>query len=81
MEEVARKEVGGEKGKKATITWFVMTSGPTRVETEAFFREKNFFGLQEKDVIFFEQGELSFLSALSLFLSTFFLRALSRSLN
>jgi len=72
LEEVARKEVGGEQGEKATITWFVMTSGPTRVETEAFFREKNFFGLQEKDVVFFEQGELvvSFLQPSASFLST-----------
>lgn len=35
-----------------------MTSGPTRAPTESFFKENNYFGLQEKDVIFFEQGVL-----------------------
>ncbi|KZT56057.1 nucleotide-diphospho-sugar transferase [Calocera cornea HHB12733] len=42
----------------ASIPWYVMTSGPTRKPTEAFFKEHNFFGLPEKDVIFFEQGTL-----------------------
>jgi UDP-N-acetylglucosamine/UDP-N-acetylgalactosamine diphosphorylase len=45
----------GSSGRP-TITWFVMTSGPTRRETEAFFREHRFFGLREDNVVFFEQG-------------------------
>lgn len=36
------------------IRWYVMTSGPTRKETEKFFQDKGYFGL--KDVVFFEQG-------------------------
>lgn len=44
--------------KQALITWYVMTSGPTRAETEAFFVKNNFFGLQKKQVIFFQQGVL-----------------------
>ncbi len=39
------------------IPWYIMTSGPTRKPTEEFFNQNNFFGLNEKDVIFFEQGE------------------------
>ena len=35
-----------------------MTSGPTRKATEDFFREHDYFGHQDKDVIFFEQGTL-----------------------
>lgn len=57
LQQVAREEVGGEN--EPVITWFVMTSGPTRKETEAFFREKAFFGLKEENVIFFEQGPSS----------------------
>ncbi len=45
-------------GQKVIIPWYVMTSGPTRAPTEAFFKEKNYFGLDPKHVIFFEQGVL-----------------------
>jgi UDP-N-acetylglucosamine/UDP-N-acetylgalactosamine diphosphorylase len=40
------------------ITWYVMTSGPTRLETERFFEEKNWFGLRREDIVFFQQGAL-----------------------
>jgi UDP-N-acetylglucosamine/UDP-N-acetylgalactosamine diphosphorylase len=34
-----------------------MTSGPTRKETEKYFRESGFFGLNAENVVFFDQGE------------------------
>lgn len=40
------------------IPWYVMTSGPTRPETEAFFKRNAYFGLDPKNVIIFEQGTL-----------------------
>ncbi|KAH7930931.1 UDP-N-acetylglucosamine diphosphorylase [Leucogyrophana mollusca] len=62
-ERIARLQViaEGECGKAAgsvIIPWYVMTSGPTRRETEAFFKRNNFFGLDSKNVVFFEQGTL-----------------------
>ncbi|CAE6458599.1 unnamed protein product [Rhizoctonia solani] len=59
-ERIARLEVlaGEQAGSKVTIPWYVMTSGPTRKATEAFFSHNNFFGLDPSQVIFFEQGTL-----------------------
>jgi UDP-N-acetylglucosamine/UDP-N-acetylgalactosamine diphosphorylase len=49
--ELAALEVAG-------ITWYIMTSGPTRQETERYFEDNNFFGLRRRDVVFFQQGVL-----------------------
>ena len=47
----------GEKyGRK--INWFLMTSPINREATEKFFREKDFFGLDEDQVFFFTQGTM-----------------------
>jgi len=43
---------------KGTIQLYVMTSGPTRAKTEAFFKANNFFGLKACQVRFFNQGTL-----------------------
>lgn len=59
-ERIARlQKIAAEETQSATpaaIPWYVMTSGPTRPETEAFFKKNNYFGLEAKNVVFFEQG-------------------------
>jgi UDP-N-acetylglucosamine/UDP-N-acetylgalactosamine diphosphorylase len=47
---------------KAIVPWYVMTSGPTRGPTEAFFKENNHFGLDPANVFVFEQGVLPCIS-------------------
>ncbi|KAI5811434.1 nucleotide-diphospho-sugar transferase [Peziza echinospora] len=48
--------------KKVVVPWYIMTSGPTRGPTEAFFEKNNYFGLEKDDVTFFEQGVLPCIS-------------------
>ena len=38
------------------VPLYIMTSDATDDQTQAFFHEKDFFGLPEQDVIFFKQG-------------------------
>ncbi|CAH0550409.1 unnamed protein product [Brassicogethes aeneus] len=45
-------------GKFGTIPWYIMTSGPTDRTTHKFLVAKNYFDLNEKDVILFQQGLL-----------------------
>jgi UDP-N-acetylglucosamine/UDP-N-acetylgalactosamine diphosphorylase len=59
LQAVAEKECGKSAGS-VIIPWYVMTSGPTRRETEEFFTKNKYFGLDPKNVIFFEQGTLVF---------------------
>jgi UDP-N-acetylglucosamine/UDP-N-acetylgalactosamine diphosphorylase len=40
------------------IRWYVMTSQPTHQDTVSFFREHAFFGLDDSQVVFFQQGLL-----------------------
>lgn len=56
LQTVAEEEQGKSKGS-VIIPWYVMTSGPTRKPTVAFFEKNNYFGLDKKNVIFFEQGQ------------------------
>lgn len=44
--------------KNGTVQWYIMTSGPTREATEAYFEENNHFGLQKDQITFFNQGTL-----------------------
>ncbi|GJE89594.1 UDP-N-acetylhexosamine pyrophosphorylase [Phanerochaete sordida] len=56
LQKVAAEET--QSSTPAIVPWYVMTSGPTRKETEAFFEQNAYFGLSSKNVIFFEQGTL-----------------------
>ncbi|KAF9270661.1 nucleotide-diphospho-sugar transferase [Marasmius fiardii PR-910] len=57
LQTVAEKEFNKSVGS-TIIPWYVMTSGPTRRDTENFFKTNKFFGLNSDNVIFFEQGTL-----------------------
>ncbi|KAJ8113154.1 hypothetical protein OPT61_g4652 [Boeremia exigua] len=64
-ERIAKAELLAKKkhGKDSvTIPWYVMTSGPTRKPTEAFFEKNNYFGLKKENVVIFEQGVLPCIS-------------------
>ncbi len=45
----------GSRGGRA-LYWYIMTSPANDAATRAYFRERNFFGLDPADVLFFEQG-------------------------
>lgn len=57
LQTVAEKEFNKKPGS-VTIPWYVMTSGPTRAETESYFKKHQYFGLKPANVILFEQGTL-----------------------
>ncbi|KAL4399223.1 UDP-N-acetylglucosamine pyrophosphorylase [Malassezia pachydermatis] len=59
LQQLARAHA---KREDVVVPWYVMTSGPTRAPTEAFFTEHKFFGLDPANVIFFEQGTLPCIS-------------------
>lgn len=63
-ERIAKVQLLAEKsfGKKAVVPWYVMTSGPTHKPTEEFFQQHKYFGLDESNVHFFEQGVLPCIS-------------------
>jgi UDP-N-acetylglucosamine/UDP-N-acetylgalactosamine diphosphorylase len=41
-----------------TIPWYIMTSEENHADTVGYFRERRFFGLPERDIFFFKQGEM-----------------------
>ncbi|XP_028168443.1 UDP-N-acetylhexosamine pyrophosphorylase-like protein 1 [Ostrinia furnacalis] len=45
-------------GKEGKITWYIMTSEHTKAPTAEFFRDHGYFGLNEDNIVFFEQGRL-----------------------
>ncbi|KAF9295915.1 UDP-N-acetylglucosamine pyrophosphorylase [Linnemannia elongata] len=56
LQQLAQQQPGAVAN--VTIPWYVMTSGPTRPATVAFFQENNYFGLSSDNIVFFEQGTL-----------------------
>lgn len=40
------------------ITWYIMTSGLNNEDTQKFFEENNYFGLNPENIIFFIQGTM-----------------------
>ncbi|CAI4057499.1 hypothetical protein SKDZ_04G1400 [Saccharomyces kudriavzevii ZP591] len=46
------------KDNRVEIPWYIMTSGPTRAATEAYFQERDYFGLNKGQIKFFNQGTL-----------------------
>lgn len=49
-------------GRKVRITWYIMTSPFTSDATQKFFERLKFFGLEQEQVLFFEQGTLPCIS-------------------
>ncbi|PWY99422.1 putative UDP-N-acetylglucosamine pyrophosphorylase [Testicularia cyperi] len=60
LQKLAAKHSGSSAD--VVIPWYIMTSGPTRKDTEAFFSENRYFGLDRANLVFFEQGTLPCLS-------------------
>ena len=55
LQEVAAERTGVSGG---TVTWYIMASEATKVPTLEYFEKNDFFGLDKKDLVFFEQGTL-----------------------
>ncbi|CRL07311.1 CLUMA_CG020290, isoform A [Clunio marinus] len=54
LQELAKARTGQE----GRITWYIMTSEHTMQPTMNYFKDHDFFGLFEDDIVMFEQGSL-----------------------
>jgi len=57
LQELAAKEFG-DRGVGSVIPWYIMTSGPTRKDTEDFLKSKKYFGLKVRRSLFIGLGVL-----------------------
>ncbi|KAF7307164.1 hypothetical protein MIND_00510000 [Mycena indigotica] len=62
-ERIARLQTVAEETHKkpagsVIIPWYIMTSGPTHGDTTEYFAKNSYFGLDSKNVVFFQQGTL-----------------------
>ena len=53
LQKLAQKKTGTTC---PPLPWYIMVSTHTRGETERFFADKNFFGLEKSQIVFFEQS-------------------------
>ncbi|MGE9296095.1 MAG: UTP--glucose-1-phosphate uridylyltransferase, partial [Puniceicoccales bacterium] len=54
----AEKILAARRRYEAQVPWFLMTSLLNHEQTEAFFKENDFFGLGAESVHFFKQGQM-----------------------
>ena len=55
-ERISRlKHLSCKQSGQSNIPWYIMTSEHTHNETEEFFRQNNYFGLDRADVVMFQQ--------------------------
>lgn len=54
LQNMARDEFGQSKG----ITWYIMTSDATHESTLAYFKENEYFGIDESKIVAFRQSTL-----------------------
>lgn len=54
----AEQILAGSRKYGVAIPWYVMTSPLNDAETRSFFRDNNWFGLEERDVFLFPQGTM-----------------------
>lgn len=53
------QQMAAEKyGKEGQVTWYIMTSEHTKRPTAEYFKSHSYFGLNEENIVFFEQGTL-----------------------
>ena len=49
---------GAEARYGGPVPWYIMTSPQNDSDTRAFFAEHGYFGLRQRDVVFFRQGQM-----------------------